>query len=151
MIDPISALVGGPIGGAALGLFSDLVRSYFSNKLEHAKILRGEQNDINEAQLKYQVELAGKHPPYYGVIMLVACTVCLATLYCFLVGDIPVITQGFKANPTETSVAFGLWKRVSPDQNVYLLTFAGLGTYFMAGLLFVLTSVTTGVFPKRGI
>lgn len=150
MIDPVTAMGGSAIGGAVLGLLSNLVTGFFSSQVELAKVGAQSQKDNNEQVNKYQAAIANSHPPYSIHLLLITATYCLAVAICFFCGDIPVATQGFGGEPTETSLALGLFKRTSPDTTVYLLTFAGLGTYFMSPLAFILTSVFTGIVPRRG-
>jgi len=150
MIDPVTAMGGSAIGGAVLGLLSNAVSGFFSSQISLAKIGAEAQKDNNEHVLKYQASIANSRPPYSSHLMLITATYCFAVAICFLCGDIPVATQGFGGEPTETSIALGLFKRSATDKTVYLLTFAGLGTYFMSPLAFILTSVYTGIVPKRG-
>lgn len=147
MIDPVTALGGSSILGAIIGVVSNLILQGGKNKVELERIRFDREQNMQD----YQVKLAGKHPPFYSVIMLLAATYCICTGICFIAGDIPVASQGFRGEPTTTSIALGLYKRVSPDKTVYVLTFAGLGTYFMSPIAFILTSVLTGIVPKRGI
>lgn len=147
MLGPLITLAGSAAGGAILGLISDTLNQRSKDKVELERIRFGREQKLH----KYQVSLAGTHPPFYSVIMLLAATYCLCTLICFLCGDVPVATQSFGAEPTKLELGFGLFKRSESDKTVYLLTFAGLGTYFLSPIAFILTSVLTGIVPKRGV
>ncbi len=146
MIDPITALGGSSMIGAIIGVISNVISQSGKNKVELERIRFNREENMQD----YQVKIAGTHPPFYSVIMLLAATYCVCTGICFVAGDIPVASQGFNAEPNTTSLVFGLFKRSTGDKTVYLLTFAGLGTYFLAPIAFILTAVLTGIVPKRG-
>jgi hypothetical protein len=140
-------------GSSALGIvFSTVVglwRSSQDSKLELYEILRGEKRELNEHALKYQKQAASSGNSHSITFFMLAATYCLCTLICFLCGDVPVASQGFNVEPSSWSLAFGLFERSVTDKTVYLLTFAGLGVYFMSPLSFILTVRLTGIASKR--
>jgi len=155
MIDPLTMVTGGAGLGAVLGLISNFFAGRNETQLELKK-----QEGINNAALagnlaEYQQNFrvnekgVAVHPPFYFPILLITATYCVCTGICFAAGDIPIATQQFNGEPNEMSIMFGLITRSSSDKTVYILTLAGLGTYFMAPLAFILTSVLTGIVPKR--
>lgn len=156
MIDPVSAVGGSAVSGAVIGLLSNAASAYFRNKLELERIRwqgRFEQNEQLKAyQTDFKVDGRGRAitPPFYLPVLLLTCTYCFAVCICFLCGDIPVASQGFGAEPTETSLAWGLFVRSSTNNEVYLLTLAGLGTYFLSPIAFILTAVLSGIVPRKG-
>jgi len=149
MIDPMTALGGSSIGGAVIGTLLSLWQSSQSNKLEQSRILAREKQEINDQVIKYQQELSKTRDPYRAILFMLGATYCFCTCICFLCGDVPVATQGFGSEPTQSSVLFGLFQRSSADKTVYFLTFAGLGTYFMSPLSFILTVKLTGITGRR--
>jgi hypothetical protein len=141
MIDPMTALGGSSIGGAVIGTLLSLWQSSQSNKLEQSRILAREKQEINDQVIT--------RDPYRAILFMLGATYCFCTCICFLCGDVPVATQGFGSEPTQTSLLFGLFERSSADKTVYFLTFAGLGTYFMSPLSFILTVKLTGITGRR--
>ena len=151
-------MIGGSAGvGAILGLVSNYISSKAQKEIDLKKqegmnnaILAGK---LQEYQTHFQVDKKGHavHPPFYFPVLLITATYCVCVTICFLCGDIPVATQSFNGEPTTTSVLWGLIKRTDGDKTVYILTLAGLGTYFMSPLAFILTAVLAGIVPKRGV
>jgi len=146
LIDPVTMMGGHAAAGAILGIISNIISGNAKKQIELEKI----RHKYNEQTSEYQVKISNTKPPFYFPILLLTTTYCIAVTICFICGDIPIASQGFSTEPTETSIALGLFKRTSPNDQVYLLTFAGLGTYFMSPIAFILTSVFTGIVPKRG-
>ena len=149
MIDPITLLGGSSVVGSAIGLIMTFAKMGGENKLEHARILKGEKQEQNKHVLAYQKSINNMRDPYMLCVLMLCATYCFAVAICFLCGDIPVATQGFGVEPTKTSLAFGLFTRSSTDKSVYLLTFAGLGTYFMSPISYILTVKLTGITTRR--
>jgi hypothetical protein len=148
MIDPITSLGASTVAGAVLGMVSNFVKSFFDNQVALAKIGIEERKQDNEAVLKYQAAIDNSHPPYRFHIMLITATYCLAVAICFVFGDVPVATFSLEGSPTETTILF--FKRVSADKDVYMVSLAAVGFYLLSPLAFILTSVFTGIVPKRG-
>ena len=148
MIDPITSLGASTVAGAVLGMVSNFVKSFFDNQVALAKIGIEERKQDNEALAKYQFKLDGSAPPYRFHILLITITYCVAVAICFICGDVPVATFSLAGSSTETTVLF--FKRVSDDKNVYMVSLASVGFYLLSPLAFILTSVFTGIVPKRG-
>jgi hypothetical protein len=148
MIDPITSLGASTIAGAVLGMGSNFVKSFFDNQVALAKIGLEERKQDNESIAKYQAQLDGTNPPYFWHILLITATYCFAVAICFSCGDVPVATFSLNSSPTETTLLF--FKRVSDDKNVYMVSLASVGFYLLSPLAFILTSVFTGIVPKRG-
>lgn len=148
MIDPMTALGGSSIAGGLLGTITALWKASQANKLAMAKVTHDRTEQINEHTIAYQKLLQRGGDPYAKCVFLLATTYCICTAICFLCGDIPVATQSFGTEPTETSIAFGLFTRSKTDNSVFLLTFAGLGTYFMSPISYILTVKLTGAVGK---
>ena len=149
MIDPMTALSGSSALGVAVSVIVGLWRSGQDHKIEMAEILRGERKEINEHALKYQKQVSSSGNSHSITYFMLGATYCLCTLICFLCGDIPVASQGFNSEPSTISLAFGLFQRSVTDKTVYLLTFAGLGVYFMSPISFILTVRLTGIASRR--
>lgn len=149
MIDPVTVLGGSSLAGSVIGLIMTIVKNRSENQLEMARILKGDEKELNEHVIKYQKAIDGIRDPYIGLLRMLVFTYCFAVAICFLCGDIPVATQSFGGEPTETSIALGLFKRSAADRSIYLLTFAGLGTYFMSPIAYVFTVKLTGITSRR--
>ena len=148
MIDPITSLGASTIGGAVLGLFSNFVKGFFDNQVQLAKIGIQEQQNNNENISKYQAQLDGTLPPFRFHLLLITITYCFCVSICFIFGDVPIATFSLGESATETTVLF--FKRISPDKDVYLVSLASVGFYLLSPMAFILTSVFTGIVPKRG-
>ena len=149
MIDPVTMLGGSSVAGSVIGLVMTFLKMRGENDLEKTRIISREKKEQNEHTIKYHKTIDGLRDPYIVCVVMLCATYCLAVAICFLCGDIPVATQGFGIEPTETSIAFGLFTRTAPDSSVYLLTFAGLGTYFMSPISYILTVKLTGITTRR--
>ena len=148
MIDPITSLGASTVAGAVLGMASNFVKSFFDNQVALAKIGIEERKQDNESLIKYQAQIDGSNPPYVFHILCITVTYCLAVAICFICGDVPVATFSLAGSPTETTVLF--FKRVSSDKDVYMVSLASVGFYLLSPLAFILTSVFTGIVPKKG-
>lgn len=147
MIDPVTTLLGGSIGGSLIGVISNIITQRGKNQIELERIRFGRE----EKMQGYQSKLYALNPPFRIVIFMLAATYCICISICFVCGDLPVATQSFNAKPSSFSFGWGFVEKQTPDRTVYLLTFAGLGTYFLSPIAFILTSVLTGIVPKRGV
>jgi hypothetical protein len=145
VIDPVTALGGSSLAGSVIGLILSWINTSSNKQVKLAEILRGEQKETNEHVINYQKTINGARDPYAFCVFILTCTYCLAVSICFFCGDIPVATQGFGEEPSTISIAFGLFTRSTTDKSVYLLTFAGLGTYFMSPIAYILTVKLTGL------
>ena len=88
-------------------------------------------------------------PPHNIFLLCITVTYCAVCLICFLAGDVPVLSQSFASEPSSWGFGWGLVERTIADKTVYILTLAGLGTYFMSPLAFVITNSTTGHIVRR--
>ena len=147
MIDPITTVLGSSLGGAIIGVVSNVIKERGKNQVELERIRFGREQNVQD----YQTKLYSMHPPFRLIVFLLAFTYCLCVAICFLCGDLPVASQSFNSKPSSFSIGWGFIEKQTPDRTVYLLTFAGLGTYFLSPISFILTSVLTGIVPKRGI
>ncbi len=149
MIDPMTALGGSSALGAGVSLITGLWRASKEYQIDLVEAGNQNKREINEHAINYQKHLAKSGNNHSLTFFMLAATYCLCTSICFFCGDIPVASQGFSSEPSELSIAFGLFQRSTADKTVYLLTFAGLGVYFMSPISYILTVRLTGIASRR--
>jgi len=175
MVADLLGLVGSAGSGAVLGLAGNMISASVEKKKLEIEARKEETNQtrmaIANATGSYKVDEGAKietvsylwglyhregvtraraiSPPFRVCLTLITLTYCLATLTCFLLGDIVIATQNPTGEPVTTSWVWGLHTTTYVDSTISVVTFASVGQSMAYFLSFILSAVFTGIVPKR--
>jgi len=153
MIAEIVGFLGTSVGGAVFGQISSFLQSRSEIKLREQQ-QQHEQNLAFKGAIGDYYANMGKSNPSFShslgnVIVMLAATYCVFTLWCIAYPETIVWTLDPSESPRKINFLFGIasyeWKR----EKILELTTGGIGLMLCYPIVFILSSVLTGVTSKR--